>query len=107
VQADELDVAIAVDRIQQVAELPVQRVAPTWAGLRTFAPDRSPVVGYDTQAPSFFWLAGQGGFGVQTAPALSRLGAALLQGRQLPSDIEGQGVAERLSPARFAIAAAA
>jgi len=60
--------------------VPVTRVERTWAGLRTFAPDRTPVVGFDPAAEGFFWLAGQGGYGIQTAPALSRLAAALLTG---------------------------
>ena len=75
---DELDVALAVDRFERATRMSVSRVTHRWAGLRTFAPDRTPVVGYDPQVDGFFWLAGQGGYGLQTAPALSRLAAALL-----------------------------
>ena len=70
--ADDEDVATAVDRVQQMAELPVERVIATWAGLRTFAPDRVPVVGWAADGDRFLWLAGQGGYGLQTAPAMAR-----------------------------------
>jgi D-arginine dehydrogenase len=59
----------------------VERVEHRWAGLRSFAPDRLPVYGFDKRVPAFFWFAGQGGFGIQTAPAAAKLGAALLLGR--------------------------
>lgn len=99
---DELDVAIAVDRFERATTMQVRRITHRWAGLRTFAADRTPVVGFDAQAPGFFWLGGQGGYGIQTAPALSRLAAALILGRPVPSDILDSGVApEALSPARF------
>jgi D-arginine dehydrogenase len=99
---DELDVAIAVDRVQGAADLPVNRVSHSWAGLRTFAPDRSPVVGYDAEAPRFFWLAGQGGYGIQTAAALARTAAALALGRPVPTDVLDHGLApDALSPLRF------
>jgi D-arginine dehydrogenase len=99
---DELDVAICVDRLQQAADIPVRRVVRSWAGLRSFVPDRSPVIGFDDQAPGFFWLAGQGGYGVQTAPAAARAAAALARGEPLPADIVAEGVtAEALSPRRL------
>lgn len=98
---DELDVAIAVDRVQGAADLPVTRVLSSWAGLRTFAPDRTPVLGFDMAAPGFFWCVGQGGYGIQTAPAMGRLGAALALGEALPAELDGLDVA-LLSPARFA-----
>lgn len=101
-QPDEMDIAICIDRLQGVLDLPVRRVARAWAGLRSFAADRSPVVGYDPTSPDFFWLAGQGGYGVQTAPALSRTAAALALGNSLPADIEAFGVrASDLSPGRL------
>ena len=78
---EELDVAIAVDRLEQAVEWKVERVERSWAGLRTFAPDRRPVYGFDPAAPGFFWCAGQGGFGIQTAPAAAKLAADLLLGR--------------------------
>lgn len=91
-QADELDVAIAVDRIERATTLQVRRVAHKWAGLRSFVDDRSPVVGFDPVAPDFFWFAALGGYGIQTAPALSRLAAALAAGRPAPDDILAHGV---------------
>jgi D-arginine dehydrogenase len=77
---DDMVLAEGLDRYEQAVTVPVTRVERTWAGLRTFAPDRTPVVGFDPAAEGFFWLAGQGGYGIQTAPALSRLAAALLKG---------------------------
>ena len=73
VQPEEIDVAIAIDRVEKATTLNVTRVRTRWAGLRSFAPDRSPVIGFDGAAPGFFWLAGQGGYGIQTAPAASPL----------------------------------
>ena len=78
--ADDMVLAEGLHRFEQAVTVPVTRVEHSWAGLRTFAPDRTPVVGFDPQADGFFWLAGQGGYGVQTAPALSRLTAALIAG---------------------------
>ena len=99
---DELDIAVCVDRLQRAADLPARRVARSWAGLRTFAPDRVPVFGYDPRATGFFWFAGQGGYGMQTAPAAARLGAALARGEGAPEDLVGRGfLAEQVSPARF------
>lgn len=98
---DDLDVAIAVDRITHACDLDVHHVARKWAGLRSFVPDRTPVAGFDPRAPGFFWLAGQGGAGIQTAPALARLAAAVALGEPVPADIEDAGVdARRLSPSR-------
>ncbi len=100
---DDIDVAIAVDRFENATRMRVDRVGHSWAGLRSFVADRSPVAGYDTQASGFFWLAGQGGYGIQMAPALARAAAALVAGEPLPADIKGQGVSEQaLSPARLA-----
>lgn len=78
---EEIDVALALDRFAQVADWQVDHVEHRWAGLRSFAPDRLPVYGFDAGEPAFFWFAGQGGFGIQTAPAAAALGAALLLGR--------------------------
>ena len=75
---EELDIAIAIDRLQQVVDWRVGRVEHKWAGLRSFAPDRLPVIGPDRANSNFFWLAGQGGFGIQTAPAAAKLAASLL-----------------------------
>ena len=101
VQPDEMDVAVAVDRVQQAADLPVRRVVRSWAGLRSFTADRTPVVGFDQGVPGLFWLAGQGGYGIQTAPAMGRLAAALLAGEGVPQDMRSLGVgAASLAPGR-------
>jgi len=78
---EELDVALAVDRFEAVVEWRVAALERKWAGLRSFAPDRLPVYGWDARQEGFFWFAGQGGFGIQTAPAAARLAAQLLLGR--------------------------
>lgn len=75
---EDLDVAIAIDRFEQVVDWGVKRVEHRWAGLRSFAPDRLPVYGYDQDGDGFFWCAGQGGFGIQTAPAAAKLAASLI-----------------------------
>jgi D-arginine dehydrogenase len=92
VQPDEMDVAICIDRIERAFDLTVRRIENKWAGLRSFVADKAPVVGLSDQAEGFVWLAGQGGYGIQTAPALSRLAAAVAQGQQLPQDILDQGL---------------
>jgi D-arginine dehydrogenase len=78
--AEEIDVAVAVDRLEQVVDWQIERIEHRWAGLRSFAPDRLPVYGFDPVVPGFFWCAGQGGFGIQTAPAGADLAARLLLG---------------------------
>jgi D-arginine dehydrogenase len=103
-QPEELDIAIGIDRFQKLVEMPVPRVSHSWAGLRTFAPDRSPVIGSDPAVPGFFWFAGQGGYGIQMAPAAARLGAALVLGSPLPDGLVEEGLAlDLLGPARFPI----
>jgi D-arginine dehydrogenase len=77
---EEIDVATAIARFEDVVDWPVEAVERRWAGLRSFAADRLPVYGFDPRAPGFFWCAGQGGFGIQTAPAAAKLAAALLLG---------------------------
>jgi len=102
VQPDELDVAIAVDRIQNATTLDIRRITRSWAGLRSFVADKTPVVGFDPGVEKFFWLAGQGGYGIQTAPSLGRVSAALACGEGIPADLEDLGVtAAALSPGRF------
>lgn len=99
---EDLDVAIAVDRIEQATSLRIGRPSTPWAGLRTFSPDRSPVAGFDPRLPGFFWLAGQGGYGFQVSLALSRISAALLSGGAMPDDMVGLGITESmLAPDRF------
>ena len=79
---EEYDVALAIDRLQRAVDWEVERVEHSWAGLRSFAPDRLPVYGFDAAVPGLFWCAGQGGFGIQTAPAAAKLAAALLLDRE-------------------------
>jgi D-arginine dehydrogenase len=101
VQPEELDVAIAIDRLERATGLTVARVRRKWAGLRSFAPDRAPVIGFDEAAPGFFWLAAQGGYGIQTAPAAAALAAALVRDEPRPPELAGFDPAV-VSPARFA-----
>lgn len=101
-QPDDLDVAVCVERIEAATTLTVDRVGRRWAGLRTFASDRTPVAGFDARDETFFWLAGQGGYGVQTAPALSELAAALALRRPLPRALADEGLtAAALAPQRL------
>jgi D-arginine dehydrogenase len=87
-QPEELDVAVLVDRITTHTTLTVPAIRSKWAGLRSFVADKSVVAGFDAQAPGFFWLAGQGGYGIQTAPAMGRIAAALVQGEKMPADVD-------------------
>ncbi|EDM31483.1 oxidoreductase, FAD-binding protein [Roseovarius sp. TM1035] len=98
--ADDMVLAEGLHRFEQAVSVPVTRVEHSWAGLRTFAPDRTPVVGFDPRATGFFWLAGQGGYGVQTAPALSRLTAALIAG--VAPDVSSEVLAA-MEPGRFGL----
>jgi D-arginine dehydrogenase len=86
VQPEELDVAIAVDRFERATSLHVERVTRRWAGLRVFTSDRTPALGFDNEASGFFWLVGQGGYGIQTSPALGQIAAALACGDAPPID---------------------
>ena len=99
-QPEEIDIAVAIDRFEQAVDWRVLAVERSWAGLRSFAPDRLPVYGFDPAVPGLFWFAGQGGFGIQTAPAAAELAAALLLGRTPDEGVAGIDV-ERYSPARF------
>ena len=99
VAPDELDVAIAIDRMQQAMDIEVRRVEHSWAGLRTFTPDRSLAFGWDGVAEGFFWCVGQGGYGIQTAPAAGRLVADLVAGRD-PG--EAGAILPAVDPRRFA-----
>jgi D-arginine dehydrogenase len=98
---EEIDVATAIDRFERAVDWPVEAVERKWAGLRTFAPDRVMKFGFDPLVPGFFWCAGQGGMGIQTAPAASLLCAALIRGEPLPEELTGIDPAD-FSPARLA-----
>jgi D-arginine dehydrogenase len=95
---EDLDVATALHRFHAATIVPQSRPSATWAGLRTFAPDRRPVVGFDAGARGFFWYAGQGGYGIQTSPALSALAAKLIT--QAPLDEREAALAQALAPGR-------
>jgi D-arginine dehydrogenase len=99
---DDLDVAAGVERLERATTLNVERVSRSWAGLRTFAADAEPVVGFDGGVDGFFWLAGHGGYGIKTSPALSRACVSLIRERRLPDDLLRLGIsASELSPNRF------
>lgn len=105
-QPDPLDIACAMMRFHDVADYDVRAIRHKWAGLRTFAPDRAPIIGWSEEASGFFWFAGLGGIGIQTAPASGRLAAALLLGAPPPAELIDQGLqVSALRPARFAQAA--
>jgi D-arginine dehydrogenase len=97
---EEIDIATAIDRFEGVVDWPVEYIERSWAGLRSFAPDRLPVYGFDPNAAGFFWCAGQGGFGIQTSPAAAKLAAALLLDEQPDATVAAIDPAA-FTPARF------
>jgi D-arginine dehydrogenase len=102
VVAEEIDIATGIARIEACTTLTIRRPRRTWAGLRTFAPDGELVIGADPRRPAFFWLAGQGGYGIQSAAGAALLAEALLLGAPLPASLQAQGVQPpRMSPARL------
>ena len=101
-QPEDYDVALAAWKVERYTTLAVARIAHRWAGLRTFTADRTPAAGFDPQAPGFFWLAGQGGFGLQTAPAMAEAVEALITGADWPEALTEAGVAAQdLRPERL------
>ena len=96
---DDMVMAEGLYRFEQAMDFPVTRVETSWAGLRSFAPDRTPVAGFDRTADGFFWLAGQGGYGIQTSPALSRLAGQLIRRASIAGELAG--IVPALSPDRF------
>lgn len=97
-QPEDYEVALAAHRVEERTTIAVGRIAHKWAGLRTFAPDRRPVAGFAPDSEGFFWLVGQGGFGLQTSPVIAQVTASLIAGSPWPLS----GVtAEELSPRRF------
>ncbi|WP_421577158.1 NAD(P)/FAD-dependent oxidoreductase [Shinella sp. M31] len=102
VQPEELDVAYAAHYVEEATTLNVRRIFKSWAGLRSFSADRLPVIGPAKDAENFFWLAGQGGYGILTSPALGSLAAALLTQSPVPEPLAREGIgADTFSPARF------
>ena len=100
VQPYEYDVAVAIDRVERATTLKIRRIRRKWAGLRSFAPDREPVIGFDPDSTGFFWLAGQGGYGIQTAPAAAKLSAAIIRNDPLPPALRDFDP-QRVSPTRW------
>jgi len=106
VQPEELDIALAIHRIQEMTTMSIRRPTRTWAGLRSFVPDGDLVGGFDPAAPGFFWVAAQGGYGIQTSAAMGETCAALARGLPIPGRIAAFGLTEAmLSPARLRAAA--
>jgi D-arginine dehydrogenase len=102
IQPEELDIAMAIHRIEEMTTLSIRRPTRTWAGLRSFVADGDLVGGFDSEAPGFFWVAAQGGYGIQTSAAMGEACAALARGLPLPEHIAGFGLTEAmLSPARL------
>ncbi len=102
VRPEDLDIAYAAQFAEMALKLTVKKIEHSWAGLRNFVSDRGLVIGFDPDAVGFFWLVGQGGTGVQTAPAAARLGASLILGKGVPVDLQQLGLrAEQVSPSRL------
>jgi D-arginine dehydrogenase len=100
-QPEDYDIALAVDRLEHYTTIAATRIVHRWAGLRTFAPDRVPTAGFAHGAPGFFWLAGQGGYGFQTAPAMAEIAEALITGAAWPKGLAERGVlVEQVAPGR-------
>lgn len=101
VRPEEIDIATGIARIEEATTMTIRRPARTWAGLRSFVPDGELVGGFDATIPGFFWVAGQGGYGIQTAAAMGQACSAILLGQPMPASLAKLGIsAERLSPKR-------
>lgn len=107
-QPEELDIALAADWLQRHTTIDIRRIKHSWAGLRSFVSDGAPVVGFDTAVDDFFWLAGQGGYGIMMAPALAQASSSLIRHNRLPKELERRGVSQStISPARLSVAQSA
>ena len=100
VSPEEMDVAIAIDRFQNIVDWEISKISYKWAGLRSFSPDRLPVIGFDQEYENYFWFVGQGGFGIQTSPVTSQMGACLLRGNEMPAHLTDINY-EKYAPNRF------
>jgi D-arginine dehydrogenase len=102
VAPEELDVALGIHQIESVTTMTIRRPTSTWAGLRSFVADGEMVIGWDDECPGFYWLAAQGGYGIQSAAAASGLAASQLMGLPIPAELAAHGVdADALSPRRL------
>lgn len=102
-QPEEYDIALAAHQLELYTTLVVSRIAHRWAGFRSFVADRVPTAGFAPDAPGFFWLAGQGGYGFQTAPAMAEIVEALVTGSAWPAPLAAEGItAEMIKPERLA-----
>lgn len=102
IQPEELDIALAIRRIEEMTTLTIRRPVRTWAGLRSFVADGNLVGGFDPDVPGLFWVAAQGGYGIQTSPAMGEACAALVRGEAIPAHIAARGLtAAMLSPERL------
>jgi D-arginine dehydrogenase len=102
VRPEEIDIATGIARIEEATTMTIRRPTRTWAGLRSFVPDGELVGGFDAATPEFFWVAGQGGYGIQTAAAMGQACSSILLNQPMPLALAALGVsAERLSPQRL------
>ncbi|MNT47458.1 FAD dependent oxidoreductase [compost metagenome] len=102
VQPEEIDVAWAAHYVEEATTVPVRRIFKSWAGLRSFSPDKLPVIGHAKDRADFFWLAGQGGYGILTSPALGALASSLLIGAPTPESFAAHGLdPQGFNPERF------
>ena len=100
-QPEELDIAMTIDRLQNATNFNIKKINHKWAGLRSFFPDRTPIVGEDPLQSSFYWLAGQGGYGIQTSPGISKIIECLITGTKWPDYLSDNSITpETLSPKR-------
>jgi D-arginine dehydrogenase len=101
-QPEEFDIAVAADRVERVTCLKITRISNKWAGLRTFSPDQMPILGQASETEGFYWAAGLGGAGIQTAPAVGRVLASLIADGDLPDELKELGLTRKqLSPSRL------
>jgi D-arginine dehydrogenase len=95
-QPEDIDIALAVDMVEAATTLRVRRVGHKWAGLRTFAADSTMIAGFEPGVAGFFWLAGQGGYGIQTSPSMGRIATAMIAAADMPADLAESGIREEV-----------
>jgi D-arginine dehydrogenase len=100
--ADDEAIATGIDRLMQATTLEINRIEHSWGGLRTFTPDKNPAIGFDPSTEGFFWLVGQGGYGIQSAPAVSEVAAAMVLGKPVPQYVIDNGLKpDEIKPQRY------